>query len=86
MKEEQALKRLLRAADTQTEPPEGIKERIFDHVMSMEIRPALCLSPLETFFFVKPLRAACAVAIPVTGLLWAVMGGNFIGLLRGLIH
>ena len=86
MKEDKVLKRLLLSADTQAEPPEGVRERIFDRVISVEIRPELQLSSVERFFFEKPLRAACAVAAPVTAALWVVTGGNFIGLLNGLIR
>jgi len=84
MNKDKAMQRLLRSADIPAIPPKGVRERIFDRVISMEIKPAL--SPVEKFFFTNPLRAACAIAVPATGLLWAATGGNFIGLLSGLIH
>lgn len=86
MKKDDVLKKLLQSVDTRTTPPEGLKERIFGRVLSMESQGEPALSPLERFFFVRPLRAASVIAIPVTGFLWAIMGSGFINLFSGLIQ
>ncbi len=86
MKNDNALKNLLRSVDVQTTPPEGLKERIFGRVMMMEINVKPVLSPLERFFFEKPLRAACMIAILVAGSLWTIIGGSFVELLNGMIQ
>ncbi len=86
MMKDNTLKKLVKSLDIEAAPPEGLKEDILSRVVSMEIKAEPVLTPFERFFFEKPLRAACVVALPVAGSLWAIMGSNFINLLSGIIR
>jgi len=86
MMKDKTLKKLVQSMDTGTVPPEGLKEKILNRVMSMEIKVEPVLTPFERFFFEKPLRTACMIAIPVSGSLWAIMGSSFVNLLSGIIR
>ncbi|MBN2879482.1 MAG: hypothetical protein JXN65_07615 [Clostridia bacterium] len=79
------MEKLIKAIDTDTSPPEGLKKELINKVMSLENRAAPILTPIEKFLFEKPLRAACFISLPVTGAIWAIMGNSFAAMLSSLI-
>jgi hypothetical protein len=85
MKNDKAFKKLIKSVDTQTVPPQGLREKLLERVMSLEFEAKPVLTPFERFLFAKPLRTACIFAIPVSGTLWAVMGSSFAELLSGFL-
>ncbi len=85
MIKDKVLKKLIKSVDIKTVPPEGLKEKLLDRVISMEIKAEPGLTPFERFFFESPLRTACMIAVPVSGSLWAIMGSSFVNLLNGII-
>ena len=81
---EKELERLIQSIDTPVTPPEGLKEKILSGVMARQKKERV-LTPAERFFFESPLRAACIIAIPLSGALWAALGGGYASLLRGIV-
>jgi hypothetical protein len=85
MKDE-TIKALIQTLDTKTEPPEGLRERVLARTLALKTPRIPALTPLEQFFFQKPLAAAASVAAVVSGALWAVMGGGFSTILVQMIR
>jgi hypothetical protein len=79
------LTKMLKTMDVQTAPPEGLKERLLCKVMGAGYHADPFLTPLEKFFFEKPLRAACCVSILLSGVLWAALGSGFAVLINGIL-
>ncbi len=77
--------KLLKTIDTEAASPKGLKEKILVKVMISVCKSGPVLTPFERFFFEKPLRTACFIAIPVSGFLWAILGSGFGPLLNGII-
>lgn len=79
---EKELENIIKSIDTEVTPPSGLKEKILVQVLNKE-SPAL--SGFERFIFERPLRAACVLSIFISGVLWAVMGNGYAGILSGLM-
>lgn len=79
------LEKLIKAADTEVMPPEGLKEKLLYKVMATEHKTESVLTPFEGFLFEKPLRAACFISVLISGTLWAVLGSGFAKLLCSII-
>ncbi len=69
------IERLIRSLDTESKPPEGLRERVL--ARTLEPGAAATVSPLEALLFRKPLYAAAAIAAAITGVLWGLAGVNF---------
>jgi len=80
-----AIQKLVQTLDTEVAPPEGLRERLITRIIMKESSESPVLSSIERFLYEKPLRAAGAIAIAISSLLWAVMGGNFAKLVTSLI-
>lgn len=80
------FEKLIKTIDVEATPPEGLKEKLLISVMASEHKTKPLLTPLERFIFEKPLRAACTIAIPISGFLWAVLGNGFAKLFVGIIR
>ncbi len=85
MIKDKTLKKLVKAIDTKTAPPEGLKEKLAVNVMAMEYEMKPVISRFERFIFESPLRTACIISVPVAGSLWAVMGSNFVKLISSIL-
>lgn len=77
------FKKLIGKINTQVTPPSGMKDKILNNIFEME-GPAL--TGVERLIFERPLRAACALSVFVSSVLWAVMGSGFTGILSGLVR
>ena len=78
------LEKVIKLIDTETAPPRGLKEKILSEIL-IEKEPSLALTSFEKFIFEKPLRAALAVSVAVSGTLWIAMGKGFSKLIGTII-
>lgn len=83
--DDRVFEKLFKTIDTEVMPPEGLKEKLLIKTMTLKYKSEADLTPFERFIFEKPLRAACVIAIPISGSLWAVLGNGFAKLLIGII-
>lgn len=79
------FRKLIKITDTEVIPPEGLKEKLLYKVMASEHQAEPLLTPFEKLLFEKPLKAACFISVPISGVLWAVLGSGFAKLLAGVI-
>lgn len=79
------IEKLLKSIDAEAVPPEGLKEEMLVKTLALEYQAESVLTPFERFLFEMPLRAACAIAITISGSLWAVFGSGFSKLLMRMI-
>lgn len=83
--DDKAFEKLIKTIDTEERPPEGLKEKLFSKTMSWDDKSEAHLTAFERLIFGKPLRAAGAISIFISGALWAVLGNDFAKLLTGII-
>lgn len=77
------LKKLLGKIDTEVTPPSGLKEKILGKILEID---SPVLTGFERIMFEKPLRAACALSIFISGVIWAVTGKGYAGILTGFMQ
>ncbi|WKY43212.1 hypothetical protein Q5O14_11125 [Eubacteriaceae bacterium ES2] len=80
------IERLIKTTDVEVIPPKGLKEKLLYKVIPLEHKTELVLTSVESFFFEKPLKAACLISIPISGALWVVLGSSFAQLLCSVIR
>ncbi|MEX1378306.1 MAG: hypothetical protein AB1Z23_12650 [Eubacteriales bacterium] len=79
------LEKIIKAIDTQVNPPVGLKQKLLYNVMESGNVAEPTLTRLERFLFEKPLRTACFISVSVSGTLWAALGNGFAGFLSSII-
>lgn len=83
--DDKSLEKLIKTVDTEERPPEGLKEMLLIKAMTLDDRADAHLTVFERFIFEKPLRAAGAISILISGSLWAILGNDLAKLLAGII-
>jgi hypothetical protein len=79
------FEKLMKTVETGIEPPEGIKDKILSDVFTKDKGIYNTMSPIERFIYESPLRVACIFSLTISGMLWAVMGSRFNGILNGFL-
>jgi hypothetical protein len=84
MMNDKEIERLIKSTNTEIIPPEGLKDKILCNTLSQfTAEPAL--NAVERFIFKSPLRVACIFSIVISGILWAALGSDMIGLLSSIV-
>lgn len=83
---EKKLERVMKSIDVDVKPPEGLKERMLDNILKNEGGLGRAkLSPIESFVFKNPLRAAFALSILISGILRIVVGNGYTDFLSNVM-
>lgn len=83
--DDRELEKLVKSINSEVTPPEGLREKLLVETMALEYGAEYNLTPFERLIFEKPLWTACAIAISISGSLWAVLGSGYAKLLIGMI-
>lgn len=84
--EDKDFKKLIETLEANVEPAAGIQQKILNEIIQRhESAEKFILTPVEKFFYERPLRAACAVSAVISGVLWAIFGNGYAFVLSNLI-
>lgn len=84
--DDKVFDKLFKAADSEVGPPDGLKDKLYRRVIGLECDQEYAFSALEKFFFETPLKAACVIAVPVSAVLWIVLGEGLAELISSVIR
>lgn len=83
---EKEFERMIKSIEKDVVPPQGLKEEILVKVLMQENSNSNpVMTKIERLIFEKPLRAACVFSTLVSGILWAIMGNGYTGILPNII-
>jgi len=83
--EDNQIKNLLSSLEGSI-PPDRLKEKMFYEILQSDRNlKILPLTTIQRVFFERPLRAACFLAVILSGTLWAFLGNGYANIFSGLV-
>jgi len=80
------IEKLLRSIESDV-PPDELKDRVFERIIAQkDCHAASFMAGLERVIFERPFIAACALSIPISGFLWAIMGEDYMDIMSNIIR
>jgi hypothetical protein len=78
---------LIKSVDREVSPPQGLKDAIFSRIMLQKgCGASAFMNNIERMMFERPLWAACALSIVISGILWAVTGNDYINTMPDIFN
>ena len=79
------FERLIKSIENDIEAPAALKKDILEKIFfQTNAIDSPVLTRIERCIFEKPLRAACLIAPMISGVLWAVLGNGYTGMLQNI--
>jgi hypothetical protein len=83
---EKDFQRIIKSIDSETAPPQGLKERMLEQILILEENDSSpSISKIERLIFERPLRAAFAISAVISVILWIAVGNGYTSSLSYLI-